>query len=69
VGGGGYKEKVKEDECGGNLIYSCMNMEKWDMLKLFQEWGEKGIKEDDGGGEFNYDYCKNFCKCHNVPPA
>jgi hypothetical protein len=28
VGGGGYKEKVKEDECGGNLIYSCMNMEK-----------------------------------------
>jgi hypothetical protein len=36
------------------------------MLKLFQEWGE----ENDGGGEFNYDiYYKNFCKCHNVPPA
>jgi hypothetical protein len=28
------------------------------------------IKENDGGGEINYDmiYCKNFCKCHNVPP-
>jgi hypothetical protein len=25
------------------------------MLKLFQEWGEEGIKENDGGGEFKYD--------------
>jgi hypothetical protein len=24
-------------------------------LKLFQEWGEGGIKENDGGGEFSYD--------------
>jgi hypothetical protein len=32
-----------------------MKMEKWDMLKLFQEWGEGMIKENDGGGEFNYD--------------
>jgi hypothetical protein len=23
-------------------------------MKLFQEWG-KGIKENDGGGEFNHD--------------
>jgi hypothetical protein len=23
-------------------------------LELFQEWGEGGIKENDGGGEFNY---------------
>jgi hypothetical protein len=29
----------------------------------------RGEKENDGGGEFKYDiYCKNFCKCHNVPP-
>jgi hypothetical protein len=27
----------------------------------------RGIKENDGGGEFNYD--KNFRKCHNVPPV
>jgi hypothetical protein len=30
--------------------------------------GEEGIKDRDGGSEFNYDildiYCKNFCKCH-----
>jgi hypothetical protein len=30
-------------------------MEKWDLLILFQECGKEGIKENDGGGEFNYD--------------
>jgi hypothetical protein len=30
-------------------------MEKWDILKIFQEWEEWKIKENDGGGEFNYD--------------
>jgi hypothetical protein len=30
-------------------------MEKWDMLKLFQEWEKGEIKEKGGGGEFNYD--------------
>jgi hypothetical protein len=32
--------------------------------------GEK-MEENGGGGEFNIIYliyCKNFCKCHNVPP-
>jgi hypothetical protein len=24
------------------------------MLKIFQEWGEDGTKESDGGSEFNY---------------
>jgi predicted nucleic acid-binding Zn finger protein len=49
------------------------------VLKLFQERGEGRIKENDGGGKFKiyiyiyiyiYDliYCKNFCKCHNIPP-
>jgi hypothetical protein len=37
-------------------------------LKLFQEYGGGEIKENDGGGEFRVIYCKNFCKCHNVPP-
>jgi hypothetical protein len=32
-----------------------MKMEKWDVLKLFQEWGGGGTKENDGGGKFNYD--------------
>jgi hypothetical protein len=30
-------------------------MEKRGLLKPFQEWGRGGIKENDGGGEFNYD--------------
>jgi hypothetical protein len=29
-------------------------MEKWDMLKLFQEWEEEGIIENDRGSELNY---------------
>jgi hypothetical protein len=29
--------------------------EKRDLLKLFQEWKEGKIKENVGGGEFNYD--------------
>jgi hypothetical protein len=41
-------------------------MEKRDLLKLFQEWG-RGNKENDGGGEFKT-YCKNFYKCHTIPP-
>jgi hypothetical protein len=50
-------------------VYTCMQIEKRYLVKVFQEWG--GIKENDGGGEFKYDsiYCKNFCKCHNVLPV
>jgi hypothetical protein len=36
-GGRGYKETMQEGEYGGNTTYSCMNMEKRDLLKLFQE--------------------------------
>jgi hypothetical protein len=32
----------QEGECGGDIIYSCMKMKKWDLLKLFQEWGRGG---------------------------
>jgi hypothetical protein len=41
-----------EGDCSGNTMYSCMKMEKWDIVKLFQEWGKRGIKENDGGCEF-----------------
>jgi hypothetical protein len=37
VGGGGYEERVWEDECGRNIMYTWMEMEKWDLLKLFQD--------------------------------
>jgi hypothetical protein len=39
------------------------------MLKLFQEWGYQGVKENDHGVNSTMIYCKNFCKCHNVPPV
>jgi hypothetical protein len=26
--GWGYKKRVKKTECGGNIMYSCMQMEK-----------------------------------------
>jgi hypothetical protein len=44
-------------------------MEKWNLLKLFQEWGETGIKENDGGSELGYDILQKFWKCHNIPPV
>jgi hypothetical protein len=38
----------------------------------WKEEKREGIKENDGGGDFNMMYliyCKNFCKYHNVPLA
>jgi hypothetical protein len=32
---GGQKERVKEGEYGGNILYSCMKIEHWNLLKLF----------------------------------
>jgi hypothetical protein len=34
---GGYKERVSEGKCSGNIMYFGIKMEKWDMLKLLQE--------------------------------
>jgi hypothetical protein len=34
-------------------VHTCM--EKRNLLKLFHEWGEGRIKENDGGDEFKYD--------------
>jgi hypothetical protein len=31
--------------------------------------GEEEIKENDGGVNSPVLFCKNFCKCHNVPPV
>jgi hypothetical protein len=30
---------------------------------------EGGIKENDEGMNLIMIYCKNFCKCHSVPPV
>jgi hypothetical protein len=45
-----------------------MKMEKWDMLKLFQEWGSSRLTENEGGVNSIMIKCKNICKCHNVLP-
>jgi hypothetical protein len=49
-----------------NMKMLCTHVCKWknETLKLFQEW-EKGVKENEGGSEFNYD----ICKCHIVPSS
>jgi hypothetical protein len=31
----GYREGIKEGEYGRNIMYSCMKIEKLDLLKLF----------------------------------
>jgi hypothetical protein len=36
-------------------------------VKTIPGMGRGEIKENDGGGEFNYNICKNFGKCHKVP--
>jgi hypothetical protein len=46
---------VKEGEYGGNIMYSCMKMEKMRPVETIPGTGGEGIKENDGGGEFNYD--------------
>jgi hypothetical protein len=38
-------------------------------VETIPEMGEVGIKENDGGVNSVIIYCKNFCKCHNVPPV
>jgi hypothetical protein len=38
------------------------------MLKLLQEWGRED-KGECGGVNSTMIHCKNFCKCHNVPPV
>jgi hypothetical protein len=63
---------VKKGEYGANNhVHMSINGKKRYLLKLFQEWGQRGIKEN--GGEMNSSmiqltHCKNLCKCHSVPP-
>jgi hypothetical protein len=36
---------------GGNVMYSCMKMEKMRPVETILRMGEEGIKENDGVGE------------------
>jgi hypothetical protein len=51
----------------------CVHMnvnEKMRLLKLFQEWergGKRRMVEEMNSSMIYLIYCKNYCKCHNVP--
>jgi hypothetical protein len=50
------------------ILFTQYENGKMSPVETVSGTGRGGIKENDGGGEFNYAiYCKNFCKCHNVP--
>jgi hypothetical protein len=47
-------------------------MQKMTPVETAPGMGGGEIQENDGGVNSNMIYliyCKNFCKCHNVPPA
>jgi hypothetical protein len=46
-----------------------MKIEKWDMLKLLQEWGRGKRRMMEGKVNSTMIYCKNFGKCHNCTPS
>jgi hypothetical protein len=60
---------VKERKYGANTVYTCIEMEKSYLLKLFQEWGRnKGNGEGVNSSMIYLIYFKNFYKSHIVPP-
>jgi hypothetical protein len=38
-------------------------------VEIILRRGREGIKKNDGGGELNKIYYKNFSKCHNISPV
>jgi hypothetical protein len=42
---------------------------KMRLVETIPGMGERVIKENDGGVNSTMIYCKNFCKCDNVPPV
>jgi hypothetical protein len=42
---------------------------KMRLVETILRVGGRGIKENNGGGEFNKDNFKHLCKYHNVPPV
>jgi hypothetical protein len=61
---------VKEAECSGKIMYSCMKIEVETIpgMKLTGIYPE-GIKESDGSVNSTMIHCKNFCNCHNIFPV
>jgi hypothetical protein len=42
---------------------------KMRLVETIPGMGRRGINKDDVGSNSTMIYCKNFCKCHNVPSA
>jgi hypothetical protein len=62
----GRAEDIKKGCRKVNIMYTCMLMEKWNYFRNVEkmnkgEWWKEGIS--------TMIYCKNLCKCHNVPPV
>jgi hypothetical protein len=49
MGKGWKRANMEQIQC----THGCKR-KKWFLLKLFQGWGERGIKENCGGSEFKY---------------
>jgi hypothetical protein len=43
--------------------------ERMRLVETIPGMGRGEINENDGGVNSTMIHCKNFCKCHNVPPA
>jgi hypothetical protein len=54
-----------DENIGTELIYKNGKMRPVETI-LGMERGR--IKENDGGVNLTMIYCKNFCKCHSIPP-
>jgi hypothetical protein len=54
------KKRSKDAECSGKIMYLCIKMEKWDLLKLFQKLGQGRLKKNDEEGKFTYDILKEL---------
>jgi hypothetical protein len=51
------------------LCTQCYENGKMKPVETIPRMGVGRIKENDGGVNSTIIHCKNFCKCHNVPPA
>jgi hypothetical protein len=65
---GGHKERV-QDEYGGNIMYSWIQMEKIRPVETILGVRVGGYRKMMGRGNSTMIYFENFCNCHNVPPV
>jgi hypothetical protein len=71
LGTSGREEDTRKgcrSDYGANTVYTCLWMEKWDLLKLFWQWGKR-IGQNGEGVNSTMMYNKNFCECHIILPV